>query len=175
MKVLTKPFSYSSSNISQEIVIPEYDIYHKLFGSRTGTEWITTNMYEIRTSPENAPILKSILYKASQPTNYPTVKFTPYDIQGITNNNICKIIIQKQNAFIRDNSIIPVYDIDEIDVGKFVKLINKSNYIQDIEPTNEAKQKGKYFLIITKADYRKAVVEVNDLIKYIYPNRITAP
>ena len=72
-----------------------------------------------------------------------------------------KIIIQKQNAFIRDNSIIPVYNIDEIDVGKFVKLINKLNYIQDIEPTNEAKQKGKYYLIITKADYKKAGVEVN--------------
>ena len=86
-----------------------------------------------------------------------------------------KIIIQKQNAFIRDNSIIPVYDIDEIDIGKFVKLINKSNYIQDIEPTYESKQKGKYFSMTTKTDYRKAVVEVNDMIEYIYHNRITTP
>ena len=41
-------------------------------------------------------------------------------------------------------------------------------YIQDIEETYESTLKGKYFLITTKTDYRKALTEANDMIKYIY-------
>ena len=172
-KALTKTTTTDTGTISQEIVIPAYDIYHKVFGSGTGNDRITTNVYEIRTSPEHAPILKSILYKASQPEHHPTVQFILYGIQGITNRDIYKTIIQKQNAFINDNSIIPIYDINEEDVAKFDKLIKNSKYIQDIEQTNESTHKGKYFLITTKTDYRKAVIEVNEMIKYVYPDRET--
>ena len=44
-------------------------------------------------------------------------------------------------------------------------------YIQDIEETYQSTSKGKYFLITTKIDYRKALTEANDMIKYIYPER----
>ena len=44
-------------------------------------------------------------------------------------------------------------------------------YIQDIKETYESTLKGKYFLITTKTDYRKALTEANDMIKYIYPDR----
>ena len=172
-KALTKTTTTDTGTISQEIVIPAYDIYHKVFGSGTGNDRITTNVYEIRTSPEHAPILKSILCKASQPEQHPTVQFIPYGIQGITHSDMYKTIIQKQNAFIKDNSIIPIYDINEEDVEKFEKLIKNSKYIQDIEETNESTHKGKYFLITTKTDYRKAVIEVNEMIKYVYPDRET--
>ena len=56
-------------------------------------------------------------------------------------------------------------------MGTIVNLINESKYIQDIEPTNESKQKGKYILITTKTCYRKVVIKVNDRVKYIYPDR----
>ena len=49
-------------------------------------------------------------------------------------------------------------------------LIINSIYIQDIEETYESTSKGKYFLITTKTDYRKALTEANDMIKYIYPD-----
>ena len=45
-------------------------------------------------------------------------------------------------------------------------------YIQDIEETYESTYKGKYFLITTKTDYRKALTEANDMITYIYPDRV---
>ena len=64
-----------------------------------------------------------------------------------------------------------MYDIEESDNAKSVKLIESAQYIQSIEPTNELKQKGKYFMITTKTDYRKAVREVNSMVKYIYPNQ----
>ena len=46
-------------------------------------------------------------------------------------------------------------------------------YIKDIEETYESTSKGKYFLITTKIDYRKSLSEANDMIKYIYPDRVT--
>ena len=66
-----------------------------------------------------------------------------------------------------------MYDINEEDVGKFAKLIKESKYIQDIKQTNESTQKSKYFFITTKTDYRKTVVEVNKMIKYVYLDRET--
>ena len=157
---------------TQELVIPAFDIHNKEFGSGTGNERITSNVYEIRTSPDNAAILKSILCKASHPDNHPTIQFIPYGIQGITNKDIYKTIIKKQNAFIADSSIIPIYDIEERDIHKFKKLIETAMYIQDIEVTHESTTKGKYFLITTKSDYKKASSEAKDMLKYIYPNRI---
>ena len=77
-------------------------------------------------------------------------------------------IIKKQNAFISDSSIIPIYDIKERDVNTFKILINNSMYIQEIEETYESTSKGKYFLITTKTGYRKSLTEANDMIKYIY-------
>ena len=44
-------------------------------------------------------------------------------------------------------------------------------YIQDIEETYESTLKGKYFIITTKKDYRKALTEAKDMIKNIYPDR----
>ena len=45
-------------------------------------------------------------------------------------------------------------------------------YIQDIKLTHES-TKGKYFLITTKSDYKKASIEAKDTINYVYPNRAT--
>ena len=136
----------------QESVIPAFDIHNNEFGTGigTGNERITTNVYEIHTSPDNVAILKSNLCKASHPDNNPTIQFIPYRIQGITNNDIYKTIITKQNAFIFDSSIIPIYDTEERDINKLQKLIEISLYIQDIEQTHETKLKGKYFMITTK-------------------------
>ena len=36
-------------------------------------------------------------------------------------------MIKKQNAFIKENSIVSVYDAKERDIGKFTKLIDNKN------------------------------------------------
>ena len=103
----------------------------------------------------------------------PTIQFIPYDIQEITNKDIYRTIIKKPNSFISEESIISVYDIEEKDINKFKRLIMNTKYIQNIEQTHESKQKGKYFMIPTKTDYKKVVIEVKELVKYIYPDRNT--
>ena len=135
------------------------------------SERIKSNVYNLRTSPDNVALLKRILCKASHPDNNPSIQFISYGIQVITNKDIYKTVIKKQNAFISDSSIISIYEIEERDVNKFKKLIETSIYIQDIEETYESTFKGKYFLITTKTDYRKAFTEANDMIKHIYPDR----
>ena len=99
----------TETKTTQELVIPAYDIHNKKFGSGTGTERITTNVYEIRTSLDKTAILKSILCKASHPNNHPKIQFIPYGIQGITNKDMYKTIIKKQNTFIANSSIILIY------------------------------------------------------------------
>lgn len=154
------------------MVITDSDIHTTEFETRTGNERITSNVYELRTSPDNVVILKCILCKASHPNNNPTIQFILYGIQGITNKDIYKTIIKKQIEFISDSSIIPIYDIEERDVNKFKKLIETLMCIQDIEQTYASTLKGKYFLITTQTDYIKLSTEANDMIKYIYPERI---
>ena len=121
-----------NNKTSQELAIPAFDIHNKEFGTGTGTERITSKVYELRTTPDNEALLKSILYKASHPDNNPFIQFIPYGIQGITNKEIYQTIIKKQNAFISDTSIIPMYEIEERVVNKFKKLIETSMYVQII-------------------------------------------
>ena len=44
-------------------------------------------------------------------------------------------------------------------------------YIQDIEQTHEPTLKGNYFPITTKTDYTKSLMEENEIVKWIYPQR----
>ena len=120
-------------------------IHHKIFISGNGEDRIITTVYQIKTWPTHAVTLKSILCKASHPDNHLIVQFIPYVIQGITNKDIYKNMIKKQNVFIKDNSIILVHDIEERDIGKFYKLIENTKYIQSMETTNESQTKCKYF------------------------------
>ena len=154
MKMIIKETTTINSTI-QEFVIPAFGIRHKEFRKGTGNEIITSNVYELHTSSDNVAILKSILCKASHSDNHPTIQFIPYGIQGITNKDIYKTIIKKQNAFISDRSIIPVYDIAERNINKFKQLIETSMYIQDMEQTRKSTLKENHFLITTKADYKK--------------------
>ena len=89
-------YTTTNNTTTQELVIPAFDIHHKKLGSGTGTgnERITSNVYEIRTSSDNAATLKSILYKASCPDYNQIIQFIRYGIQGITNKYIYKTLIK---------------------------------------------------------------------------------
>ena len=69
-----------------------------------------------------------------------------------------------------DSSIVTVYDIEEREIRNFKQVIETTMYIQDIELTHKSTTKGKYFLINTKTDYKKATIEAKNILKYVYPN-----
>ena len=79
---------------------------------------------------------------------------------------VYKDFIHKQNVLINDNSIIPVYDIEEIDVGKFQQLL-KIN-MHSMYQTNKRIENKREILL----NYKQATVEVKDMIKYIHSDRV---
>ena len=126
VKIPTKDTT-SNHIVTQKQFIPAFDIYQKIFESRTGSDRVTTTVYEIRISPQDTPILKNILCEVSEPDNDLALKFIPYYIEGIIHKDIYQNLIHKQNAFSNDNFIIPVFDIEERDVGKFRYLLKNQH------------------------------------------------
>ena len=63
----------------QKIVIPTFVLYSKEVGKGQGYDRITTLTYEIRTSPENAVMLKSLLCQVSS-AKVLDLKFVPYGL-----------------------------------------------------------------------------------------------
>ena len=151
-------------------MIPAFDIHHKEFETRIGNERITSNVYKLRTSSDNAEILKSILCKTSHPDNHPTIQCIPYGIQSITNKNIYKTIIKKQNAFISGSSTIPLYNGEERNINKFKQLIEIWMYVQDW--TNSwIYNKGRVFPNYYKDWLQKSNDWSKIHVTYIYLNR----
>ena len=66
----------------QKIVIPAPDLYCKEIVDSNGNERISTFSYEIRTSLNNAHMLKNLLYKISNEDNSNLI-FISYVIQSI--------------------------------------------------------------------------------------------
>ena len=66
----------------QKIVIPVLDLYCKEIVDSNGNERISTFSYEIRTSLNNAHMLKNLLYKISNEDNSNLI-FISYVIQSI--------------------------------------------------------------------------------------------
>ena len=85
---------------SKRIVLPAFDLYSKNIGNGNGDQRISTFAYEIRTSPENAITLKSILCKISM-TESNELTFIPYgmDSLGKETRDITRSMIIKQNTF----------------------------------------------------------------------------
>ena len=70
---------YSSGKLTgtQKIIIPAFDLYSKEVGDGNGNGKVTTFAYEIRTSLDNANMLKNLLCKISNEGNS-KLRFIPY-------------------------------------------------------------------------------------------------
>ena len=101
-------------------MIPTFDIHLKVFRLGIGEDRIITPVYDIRTTLEYSPILKIILYKLPHPDTHLIIQLIIYGIQGITNKDTYRtILFLKKSKVINNNSIIPIYDVEERHVGKF--------------------------------------------------------
>ena len=91
----------------QKIVIPTFDLYSKEIGDGNGHECITTFAYEIRTSPNNANMLKNLLCKISNEGNS-KLRFISYGIQSLSKEGTMRNIILQHNMFLQNMAIVQI-------------------------------------------------------------------
>ena len=75
----------------QRILNPVFDQYNKEVGDGRGIKRINTFAYEIKTSPENATMLKTLLCKYLQMLQMilNDIKFVPYGLYTLTKKKLC--------------------------------------------------------------------------------------
>lgn len=102
----------------EQIVIPTFDIHNKEFSSGTSDDRNTTNIYELCTSLTTP--LSSKLFYITYPTRTTTLPSNSFTMafKGLK-IKISTTLLSKQTRSISYSSIIPIYDIEEIDINKF--------------------------------------------------------
>ena len=152
----------------QKIVIPTFDLYSKEIGDDNGNERVTAFTYEIRTSPDNANMLKNLLCKISNEGNS-KLRFIPYVIQSLSKQRIMRNIIIQHNLFLQNMAIVPIINISNDEKDNVKKLFESSLYFSGFEPTRKA-SKGIYLLVTNKSVLNKAQNEVDNLLQKIVKN-----
>ena len=156
---------------SERIVLPAFDLYSKNIGHGNGDQRISTFAYEIRTSPENAITLKNILCKISMAASN-ELTFIPYgmDSLGTETRDITRSMIIKQNKFLTDIAVVPIFGVQKEEEEKFYDIFSNSLYFSGLEPTRKTQEDGKYLLLTTTANKYNAQLEADRLLSKHFTN-----
>ena len=156
---------------SERIILPTFDPYSKNIGHGNGDQRISTFVYEIRTSPENAIILKNILCKISM-NDRNEMTFIPYgmDSLGTETRDITRTMIIKQNIFLTDIAVVPIFGVLKEEEETFYDIFSKSSYFSGLEPTRKTQEEGKCPLLTTTANNYNAQVETDILLSKHFNN-----
>ena len=100
---------------------------------------VTIFAYEIRTSPDNANILKNLLCKISHEGNS-KLRFIPYGIQSLSKQGTVKNIILQHNMFLQNMAIAPIINIKKSEKENVKKLFESSLYLSRFELTRKASE-----------------------------------
>ena len=119
-----------------KIVLPVFDLYNKEVQDGNGNERVTTFTYEIRTSPDNANMLKNLLCKVSNEVNS-KLRFIPYGIQSLSKKGTMKNTILQHNMFLQNIAIVPIININKNEKEKVKKWFELSLYFLKFEPTRK--------------------------------------
>ena len=123
----------SNRKETDRIIIPVFDLYGKKVGDGNGRDRITTHAYEIRTSPKNAEMLKTLLCKISNEGNT-NLKFIPYGIHAVSKAGTMRNIILQHNLFPKNMTIVPIVNIQDKDAEKVKKISITLSISQDGNP-----------------------------------------
>ena len=124
---------------------------------------ITTLAYEVRTSPENAVMLKSLLCQVST-AKVLDLKFVLHGLEMQTNERTIREIIIQHNIYLAEMAIFPVTGITKDDKEEVETILSRSLYITGIEATRKSKEDGRYLLLTTNANKANAQREVDNLL-----------
>ena len=148
-------------------MIPAFDLYSKEVGEGQGYDRITTLTYEIRTSPENAVMLKNLLCQVSS-AKVLDLKFVPYGLDRETTERTIREIIIQQNIYLTEMAIVPVTSITKDDKEEVETILSRSLYITGNEATRKSKEDGRNLLLTTNANKANAQREVDNLLGKYY-------
>ena len=156
---------------SERIVLPPFDLYSKNIGHGNGDQRISTFAYEIRTTPDHAVTLKNILCKISM-TESTELTFIPYgmDSLGQDKRDITRSMIIKQNTFLAEVAIVPIFGVQKEEEDKFYEIFSNALYFTGLEPTRKTKEEGKYLLITTTTNKYNAQLEADRLLAKHFKN-----
>ena len=157
----------------QKIIIPAFDLYSKEVGDGNGNERVTTFAYEIRTSPDNANMLKNLLCKISNEGNS-KLRFIPYGIQSLSKQGTMRNIILQHNLFLQNMAIVPIVNISNAEKEQVKKLFESSLYFSGFEPTRKIAE-GMYLLVTNKSVINKAQNEADNLLQKFCGQRQALP
>ena len=150
----------------ERIIIPVFELYEKEIGDCNRRERITTHIYEIRTSPKNAEMLKNLLIKISNEGNT-NLKFIPHGIHAVSKVGTIRNIILQHNVFLKNKAIVSIVNIQDKNINKVKTHIDNSLYFSEWEPTRQA-TKWNYLLITNKSVVNNAQNEVDNLLVKYY-------
>ena len=123
---------------SERILWPAFDLYSKNIGHGNSDQRISTFAYEFKISPENAITLINILYKISM-TESNDLTFIPYGMDSLGKDtwDITRSMIIKQNKFLTDIAVVPIFGVQKDEEEKIYDIFSNALYFSGLEPTKK--------------------------------------
>ena len=92
--------------------------------------------------------------------------FIPYEMDslGQDKRDITRSMIIKQNTFLTEVAIVPIFGVQKEEEDKFYEIFSNALYFSGLEPTRKTKEEGKYLLITTTANKYHAQLEADRLL-----------
>ena len=80
--------------------------------------------------------------------------FIPYgmDSLGTETKDITRSMIIKQNKFLTDIAVVPIFGVQKEGEEKFYDIFSNSLYFSGLEPTRKTQEDRKYLLLTTTAN-----------------------
>ena len=100
--------------------------------------------------------------------NINDIKFIPYGLDNMTQNNTMREIIIQQNTFLDTVKIVPVFGITDNDKEQVQDILGQSKFFTGMEPTRKSASEGKYLLVTTQSNLYCAQQEADTLLGKFY-------
>ena len=155
------------STRKQRLNIPDFDLYSK------EVEKYVANQIESQVWKRNQDIswkinnVKRLLRKTSE-ENINDIKFIPYGLDSMTQNDTMRKIITQHNLFLNAIKVVPVFGRISKDKDQVKDIISKSLYFTGMEPTRKSDSEGKYLLVTTQNKLYCAQRDVDNLLGKYY-------
>ena len=86
------------------------------------------------------------------------------DSLGKDTRDITRSIIIKQNKFLTDLAVVPIFGIQKDGEEQFYDIFSNALYFSGLEPTRKKQEEGAYLLLTTTVNKYNAQLETDRLL-----------